>query len=122
MGFIIDKPINYLRAGPFKISRPAHIRFLVKPGLKLHQGNDILSPLGSFDKGFDNGAIFGSPIKRLFDSHDMRIEGGLLQELNNDLKFFIRVMNQNIFSGDGRKTVPVKLANTFWETRFERWK
>ena len=122
MGFIIDKPINHLRAGAFKISRPAHIRFLVKAGLKLHQGNDILPPLGSFDKGFDNGAIFGRAVKRLFDSHDVGVKRGLLQELNNDLKFFVRVMNQNIFGGNGRKTVPVKLANTFWETRFERWK
>ena len=93
MGFIIYKSVNNMRTCAFQIPRPPDICRLIKARFQLQECRHIFAVLGRFNQSADNRTIIRCTVKRLFNPDNIRIMGRLLEELNDNGKFFIGMVN-----------------------------
>ena len=109
----LRETINDMRASPFKPSRLADIGRFIEPGLQLDKGGDGLSLLGGLAQGVNDGRISRGPVKRLLDRHHVGIGRGLLQESDDHVEGFIRMMEQHVLLPDRGKHVPAMVLDAF---------
>jgi hypothetical protein len=90
---------------------PAQIGLLVEARLDLDQGGDVLAVLGRLDQGRDDRAVLGGAVQGLFDGDDVRVAGGLAQELDHHVEALERVVDQDVLLADRREDVAAVVAD-----------
>ena len=111
VSFELDKAIDDLGASALQRARPADIGFLVEPRLELDQRGDRFSRFRSLDERAHDGRFGRCPVERLLYCDHIGVARGLLQELDDDIKRLVRMMNDEVFLADGRETVSRVIAN-----------
>ena len=106
-----------LHAGAFEIARPADIGFLVEARLEFHQRGDRLAGFGSIDQRADDRAVVRGAVQRLLDGDDIGIDGGLAQELHDDVERLVWVVDDDVLLADRREAVAAMVADAFGKTR-----
>ena len=106
-----------LHAGAFEIARPADIGFLVEARLEFDQRGDRLAGFGSIDQRADDRAVVRGAVQRLLDGDDIGIDGGLAQELHDDVERLVWVVDDDVLLADRREAVAAMVADAFGKTR-----
>jgi hypothetical protein len=57
MGFVVDKAVDHMRAGPFQPPRLTDICGFIKARFQLDQSGDILAHLGGFAQRLNDGGV-----------------------------------------------------------------
>ncbi len=78
-----------------------------------------LPGLGGVDQGADHRRLLAGAVERLLDRDDVRIGGGLLEELDHHLEALIGVVDDDVLGLDGREAVAAMLADPLREARRE---
>ena len=65
--------------------------------------------LRGFGQSADNGGVAAGAIQRLLDGEDLRITGGLLDEIHDRTESLKRVMQQHIAGAQGCKDIATHL-------------
>src|SRR5271163_2499857 len=92
----LQKSVNHLDPGAFKIAGPADVCFLVKARLELDQRRHRLSGLGGLGQFPDDRAVFAGAVERLLDRRDGGVACSLPQKLNDDVKALIGMMDDDV--------------------------
>src|SRR6476659_7152243 len=95
VGLQTDDPIDHMSAGFLEGSGPIDVRGFVKTRLELDYYRHLLPALSSLSERSDDFGVATGSIKRVFDCQNMRVFGGLLDEIKHGLKAFIRMMQQD---------------------------
>ena len=106
MGFQVEKPVHDMHAGPFHLPCPVDVVVLVEAGLQLHDGGDILALVRRVDQGFDDRAFASRAVQRLLDGEDIGIGGRLVDEVDDALECFVRMMHQDVAAADLAENIP----------------
>ena len=116
MGLEFDEPVNDLRAGSLEIPRPANVGLFVKARLQFHQRGDRLAGLRRFDEGPHDRAVSRSAVERLLDRDHVRIVRRLIEELDDDVERFIRMMDNKILLPDRREAIAAEFLDAVQES------
>src|SRR4051794_23730010 len=100
-----DRPENDVDAGLLQGAGLDDVILLVETGLQLDEGRHFLAVFRRAGEGVDDRVIFGGPIERLLDGEDLRVLGGLLDELDYRPERLIRVVNEDVPLPNGREDV-----------------
>ena len=100
VGLELDEAIDDLRARALEIPRPADVGLFVEARLEFDERGDRLAGLRRFDEGSDDRAVGRGAIERLLDRDDVGIVRRLVEELDDDVERFVRMMDDEIFLPD----------------------
>ncbi len=113
----LDEAEDDLRAGALQVARPADIGLLVEARFQFDKGRDGLARFRRFGERAHDRAVVGGAIERLLDGDHIGITRRLLQELDDDVEGFIRVMNGEVFLLDRQETVAAIIAHALGKAR-----
>ena len=113
----IDEAVHDLHARIFQLRCPMQVLLFVKPRLELDNRSHRFSGLGRFTQGANDGGLLAGTIQRLFNRHDVWIQRRLLQKRQHNVKAFIRVVDNDVFLANRRKTIAVMFQYAFREAR-----
>src|SRR4029077_20275090 len=94
--FQSDHAIDNVRARFFQLTSPANIGGLVEAGAQFHHSSDLLAVIGGLDQRLNYGRTTAGAIERNLERQNLRIGGGTLDEADNGIETFVRMMQQNV--------------------------
>ena len=111
MGLVLHEAEDHVDTRPFQVPGPFQVGRLVEAGLQLHQGRDVLAPVGGLDQGRDDGAVLAGAVEGLLDGQHVGVRGGLPQELHHHVEALEGVVDEDVLLADGGEAVAPVLAN-----------
>ena len=106
------KAVNDVDARAFQLFRPVDVLLFVKTRLQFHDGRHLLAATAGFQKALYNRRTAPATIKRLFDGDDIRIQGRLLQKMQDAPEGIVGVVHHLIAFGDRRKHVRIRFKGS----------
>ena len=122
VGLELDEAVDDLRARPLEIPRPADVGLFVETRLELDERGDRLAGLRRLDQGSDDRAVGRGAVERLLDRDDIRIVRRLVEELNDDVERFVRVVDDEILLPDRGEAIAAELLDPLGKSRVVRRK
>jgi hypothetical protein len=83
-----------MRAGFFKLLRPADVRFFIEACLQLDQHGDLFARARRGRQRLHDRRIAGHAIQRLLDREHLWVAGSRLHKLYNRIKTLIRMVQE----------------------------
>ena len=119
MGFQVDKAVNDMGTGTFEPAGLSDVGGLVKAGFEFNKGGDGFAVFCGLAQGFDDRAVAGCAVKRLFDRDNIGVARGLGQEADHHIERLVGVVQQHILGADRGKHVAVMVRDPFGNARGE---
>src|SRR5271165_676859 len=117
MGLELDEAIDDLRAGSLQIPGPADVGLFVKARLQFDQRGDGLARFRRVDEGSHDRAVGRGAIERLLYCDHIGIVRRLIEELDDDVERFVRMMDDEIFLPNRCKAIPAMFLDPFRKSR-----
>ena len=119
MGLPVDEAVDDLDPGALERARPHQILLFVEPRLEFNDRGDRLASLGGVDQRANDRRLLAGAVQRLLDRHDIRVRGGLLDELHHHLETLVGVVDEDVLLLDRGEAIAAMFADSFREARIE---
>src|SRR3984893_6759422 len=113
----LQKSIDDLHPGTLEIAGPADIGFLVKARFQLDQRRHRLAGFRRFGELAHDRAVLAGAIEGLFYRRDRGGARRLSYELDDDIKAFIGMMDDDVLLPNRRKAIAAEVPNAFGKAR-----
>ena len=91
-----DDAVNDMRARFLEPAGPLNVGGFIKAGAQFDQGGDLLAGGRRVHERFHDGRIAAGPIKRDLDRQHLRILRGVLDEFDDRIEAFVRMMQEHV--------------------------
>ena len=100
MGFVADQAVHHMDARLLELARPVNVVGLVEPCLQLDERGDLFSVEGSIHQRAHDRGVAAGAVEGLLDGKDLRVAGGLFDEIDDGVEGIVGVVEQDLVFAD----------------------
>src|SRR5712671_3927023 len=113
----LQKSIDDLHAGTLEIAGPANVGFLVEARFQFDQRRHRLAGLGRFGELAHDRAVLAGTVQGLLYRRDGGVARRLSYELDDDIKAFIGMVDDDVLLPNRREAIAAEVPNAFGKAR-----